>query len=301
VPTVAPPGTAELGLGVRAALAGEVVGSIREVFRHAVYVHTPGDMFALASRRVPSGPLHLRCDLSLDRLRRGDHVTVSTGWLRSGDQRLAIDGASVWQGTLPDAARLDQGLDLAGRMLSEVARRSALLEPGSPYASRWRRVVDHVEGGDLPGAAAVLGGLGPGLTPSGDDALAGLLIAARARWPADAEAPLVQVAAAVDTHPISRGFLRWAARGQSISPVHRLLAAVAAGDRRLAERALGDLLAFGHTSGADLALGLHAGLGLLPARPPGWWPGCGASNRPSAGGLALLARAGQCMRPVSAR
>jgi Protein of unknown function (DUF2877) len=279
VPVVASSGAAELGLGVRAALAGEVVGSILEVFRHAVYVQTPGGVFALASRQVPSGPLHLRCDLSLERLRRGDQVTVTGGWLQSGDQRLSIEGASVWQGTLPDVARLERGLDIAERALTEVAHRSALRGPGSPFAGRWHQAVDHVEGGDLAGAAAVLGGLGPGLTPSGDDALAGMLVAARARWPAWAEASLVQVAAAVDTHQISRGFLRWAARGQSICPVHRLLAAVAARDRRLAERTLPELLAFGHTSGADLALGLQVGLGLLPGRPPGWRP----ARRPELG------------------
>ena len=268
MPVVAPLRAAELGLGVRAALAGDVVGSIREVFRHAAYVQTSGGVFALVSRQVPSGPLHLRSDLCVERLRRGDQVTIKGGWLQSGDQRLSVEGASVWQGALPDVARLDRSLDIAERTLGQVAHRSALLGPGSPFAGRWQKAVDHLQGGDLAAAAAVLGGLGPGLTPSGDDVLAGMLVAARARWRARAEASLVQVAAAVDTHQISRGFLRWAARGQSINPVHRLLAAVAGRDRRLADRALADLLAFGHTSGADLALGLQVGLGLLPGRPP---------------------------------
>ncbi|MDQ1426756.1 MAG: hypothetical protein QOK39_232, partial [Acidimicrobiaceae bacterium] len=95
------------------------------------------------------------------------------------------------------------------------------------------------------------GGLGPGLTPSGDDTLAGILLAARLRRP-EAEDHLVALAKTVATHEISRAFLLWAARGQSIEPVHRLLA----GDATAAR----DLAAFGHTSGADLALGLRYGL-----------------------------------------
>jgi hypothetical protein len=257
----------EIGIGVRDALSGDAAGTVCEVFSRAVYLRMPEGMIALCSRHIPSGPLHLRCDLALHLLHRGDPVSVTAGSLRAADLVLLLDDASVWRGSLPDVRRVEHGRDVAALTLGEAALGSALLSP--PFSHHLHEAVDHVTHGDLAGAAAVLGGLGPGLTPSGDDALAGLLIAARVRWGVGAEASLVGVAAAVDTHQISRCFLRWAARGQGIDPVHRFLAAVANRDRRLAEGALAALLAFGHTSGADLALGLQLGLGVLPAAPPG--------------------------------
>ena len=151
-----------------------------------------------------------------------------------------LETVTLWQGELPTHCTID--LDL----LAPVARRSALLSP--PLASRWRGATEQH---DLAVVCRILGGLGPGLTPSGDDALAGVLLAARLSRP-EAEDHLVALAKTVATHEISRAFLIWAARGQSIEPVHRLLAGDAAAAR--------DLAAFGHTSGADLALGLHFGL-----------------------------------------
>jgi hypothetical protein len=70
---------------------------------------------------------------------------------------------------------------------------------------------------------------------------------------------LVELAARARTNDIARAFLLWAARGQSIEPVHRFLAAVAAQDEQAARSALADLLRVGHTSGADLATGLRLG------------------------------------------
>ncbi len=152
----------------------------------------------------------------------------------------AVETVTLWQGELPPRRAINLEL------LAPIARRSALLAP--PLARRWRAATEQH---DLAGACRILGGLGPGLTPSGDDALAGILLAARLGRP-EAEDHLVALAKSVATHEISRAFLIWAARGQSIEPVHRLLA----GDATAAR----DLLAFGHTSGADVALGLHFGL-----------------------------------------
>ncbi len=68
------------------------------------------------------------------------------------------------------------------------------------------------------------------------------------------------VADGVRTTSVARAFLHWAARGQSIEPVHDLLAALAAGDWDAAAADIGVLGGLGHTSGADLAYGLRLGL-----------------------------------------
>jgi hypothetical protein len=104
-----------------------------------------------------------------------------------------------------------------------------------------------------------LAGLGPGLTPSGDDVLAGILLVASLTGRFSPS----QLRAAADTdrtHDISRSFLRWAANGHSIEPVHDLLFAVAAG--RPTHQAEQAVAAIGATSGHDLLLGLRLALSL---------------------------------------
>jgi hypothetical protein len=152
---------------------------------------------------------------------------------------------------------------VAAGVVAGCAARSAL--PGPAFAGRLRTAVRTVEQGDLEAAGHLLGGLGPGLTPSGDDALAGILLAARFRWGSGAQEPLMRIAAAVRTHDIARAFLLWAARGQSIRPLHRCVTALASGDRVAAAAAVGALAAYGHHSGADLGLGLLLGLVSLPS------------------------------------
>ncbi|MDN5919308.1 MAG: DUF2877 domain-containing protein, partial [Pseudonocardia sp.] len=123
--------------------------------------------------------------------------------------------------------------------------------------------------GDLDPAAPRRGGRGPGLTPAGDDVLAGLLLVARAVWGPDREGRLRAVASAVSSTEPAEAFLRWAARGQSVAPAHDWLVAVGAGGHpgagdpaaRDAERRL---TAVGASSGRCLLTGMRAGLAQLP-------------------------------------
>ncbi|MBO4275316.1 DUF2877 domain-containing protein, partial [Microbispora triticiradicis] len=128
-------------------------------------------------------------------------------------------------------------------------------------------------------AAERLIGLGPGLTPSGDDMLAGLLVALRhlgraagvprAVWLADWLAAAVTFDARTRTTSISATLLHCAARGEASPEVVGVLRA-AAGHQPL-EPAVNRLLRLGHTSGADLAWGVQIGvsavLSLLGADP----------------------------------
>jgi hypothetical protein len=119
--------------------------------------------------------------------------------------------------------------------------------------------------GAVPAAAPgwdrlVLGllGLGPGLTPAGDDLLAGLLVGLSAR--PDLRDPL---AAATQRHAparttwLSAELLRLAAAGLAAPAVVAVADALAGhGDDDTLPLALPALLAVGHTSGAALARGL---------------------------------------------
>ncbi len=99
-------------------------------------------------------------------------------------------------------------------------------------------------------AVACLLGRGPGLTPAGDDVLAGFLLGARA-FGLDAARVRAAVAAmaAAKTTALSAALLWHAARGECVDEV----AAVVANP---SGPAVGRLLRIGHTSGAALATGL---------------------------------------------
>ncbi len=126
------------------------------------------------------------------------------------------------------------------------------------------RVDAAVRTGAVEELVELLGGAGPGLTPAGDDLLAGLVLAARAVWGPDAEPRLVAAVGTVATTEPAAAFLHWAARGQSLAPAHDVLTALADGDTAAAERAGRRLAAIGASSGRCLLAGLRIGLAQWP-------------------------------------
>lgn len=120
-----------------------------------------------------------------------------------------------------------------------------------------------VSGQGLAEAAVRLLGRGPGLTPSGDDLLAGYLVGAYAF---SLEVPdlrrVIAARAATATTALSAALLSHAATGECIDQVASLAAALIG--RGSAGPAIRRLLAVGHTSGAALADGLvHAAVSAL--------------------------------------
>jgi uncharacterized protein DUF2877 len=235
----------ELGLGAQEVFAAGGTGRVVAVFSKAAYLRLPTGLVALTSREAPPGPIHARGHFPLHRFAVGDTVTVD------------LSRATIWRGRPLTPAMLAAG---AGTVLDVLAGApaSALADP--VFEPRRTRAVQCLERGDLDGAVDMLAGLGPGLTPAGDDALAGILLVLGAHDRAAAIAAADQA----ETNDIARAFLAWAARGQSIEPVHRLLGTP---DRGQASAALADLLRFGHSSGSDLAFGLQLGLRESIATP----------------------------------
>ncbi len=106
-------------------------------------------------------------------------------------------------------------------------------------------------------AADALGGLGPGLTPSGDDMLSGILFAFRSLGGPEVEPALVSVARSVRTNDLAAALLEAAAGGFHIEPVHDLTIAAAGGNEKAAAEAAAELARFGSSSGPDVAYGLR--------------------------------------------
>lgn len=124
-----------------------------------------------------------------------------------------------------------------------------------------------VRGRDVTRYVRALVGAGPGLTPSGDDALCGVLLILHALGPriAGAEQVRQEVRARLPaTTSLSAALLREAEQGYAVPAVVRLVAAATAGHRESADLALRDVLDIGHSSGRDLVAGLVGALDVLP-------------------------------------
>ncbi|QKE85643.1 DUF2877 domain-containing protein [Arthrobacter sp. NEB 688] len=152
-----------------------------------------------------------------------------------------------------------------GRLGPDDGRVASLLEAATTAAPAW--LVDGVTAAatatDPDPATRSLVGRGPGLTPSGDDALAGALLLRRAAGMPDAD-----LAAAVRrrlgaTTAVSAALLEGALDGWATPDVVALVTAVARADAAAVTTLLPAVLAVGHTSGRDLVTGLAATLAVL--------------------------------------
>ena len=247
-------------------------------------------------------------------LRPGLRAVTGGRTLRIGDLLFDLRGALQWRpAPIPAPAswsRLAAGLaslravwalgprlDGLGPMILPLAAGSAELPPDLPDAgplvrAAWRSVrpLTGWLGGRLgerpepapppPAETENLIGLGPGLTPSGDDCLAGMLIALRALG---AQAPARSLGAwvlsrAVDrTHRISLGHLACAGGGEGAEALHETLVSLCAPGAPGLGRCLDTLGRIGHSSGWDALTGVTAAiravaaggqsLGALPASP----------------------------------
>jgi hypothetical protein len=195
-------------------------------------------------------------------LTEGAVVTVDEQGLHDAGGALLLGHrqAVAWKGPLPEPALLSAAA--ARALVTDVlasSRRSVLLD------APWREAVEPAVAtiGRLPPLdslsilARALGGLGPGLTPAGDDALSGVLFAFRAMAGPSAEAALLAVAHSVRTSEIGSAVLDAAALGAHIEPVHDLVMAAAAGENTTAAKAAAGLDRFGSSSGADIGYGLR--------------------------------------------
>jgi hypothetical protein len=125
-------------------------------------------------------------------------------------------------------------------------------------------VMAAVEGRSLAGRVRGLVGAGAGLTPSGDDGLCGaLLVLLAAGHPAAAHLAAAVTARLDATTSLSASLLREAMEGYAVPAVVRLVSAAVRGRAAERESALADVLAIGHTSGADVAAGALAALDVL--------------------------------------
>lgn len=275
-------------------------GSVLAVFRRSVYLSHDGSgaIVCIGPSALGAGPLNALAeqdetmpDWREAGLRPGEPVAPENGGLRIDPLRLLTwsgagphdppCGPFLWTSNglaaafalLSDALagfELSEGLapllrpdDLAARDESLPMKRA---RPAISALQRWL-------GGDLlappPDAVERLIGLGPGLTPSGDDFLGGAMIALSMSGHGEHAAALAEpaLAAAADrTNRISRAHLRAAAKGLGADALHRCIDALARGDGEALGWALKRLDAIGHSSGWDALAGAISALQAIERR-----------------------------------
>ena len=193
----------------------------------------------------------------------------------AGGERVLTGGLEVqvrrWWDPCPvfgplSRARLDHGVTTLARVFAAAAVRPGLEGQDSPAA-----LAACCSAGDLAGAVELaegLVGLGPGLVPSGDSMLCGLLLALRLLggataggtrpvWLADWLGAAVTGYADQRTTPLAATLLHCAARGQASEEVAAVLRGIAG--QEPVEPAARRLLTAGQASGAELTWGLMAG------------------------------------------
>jgi hypothetical protein len=256
----------EVGLFARDALAGGD-GRVCAVFRRSLYLAFPGGRYAcIGERSLGRGPLNaLVSDWQpFASLAPGDRFGISP------------QGAKLWQPARPGRSvtgpqLADRVRELAGKAAARAASDglgraiarcdTPLLRSARPAMTALDRWLAATRPAPVPRQTAALIGLGPGLTPSGDDYLTGMLVALRSlgrtalavalwRW----LAPRLPGG----TSEISRAHLVAAAQGEAHEALHACLGELLGARAPQWERRLAQLARVGHCSGWDALAGTLA-------------------------------------------
>jgi hypothetical protein len=189
-------------------------------------------------------------------------AAAALGLTRSGDAAAGADSGDAPGGTGGPGAGFAAA---AARLLGERARAlQAVLQGAGASAGTSGGARDSAgAGAQVAAAARGLVGLGGGLTPAGDDLLAGLLtFLLRAGQPLAQQLLPVARGAQGKTTPVAAHMLAWAADGVVNAHLLAVADAAVAGDTQALLAALPEALDHGATSGADFATGVWLGLGL---------------------------------------
>ena len=264
-------------------------GRLHSLFDRAVNIESSaGEIFTLACRTLDNAPATMVLDLESfnwaglalhDRV-RGNGRTLLVG----SALEIRLGGCKVWDRGLPafprDCTHLPGRLRNAWEVLERdgvgagmVARR----EGGSEFeraveialAQRSSGLLETLAQADLASArahAVSMIGLGPGLTPSGDDFLLGLFAVLNIPaspcqgWLGGGAEVLAEAAHA--TNAISLAALNHAAHGHVRELILDLIDKLLLGPTDDVAASMRRVLAIGSTSGSDIACGLLAGLEL---------------------------------------
>ncbi len=280
----------EIGCLARQALLPGQRGRVGAVFQRSFYVSLARTEVCVGPPGLGAGPLNLRCrstprDWRAGGLREGMAVLVGPRELRLPPHlAISVAEAAVWTPEPPgpwSAASLGAGLAVLDALLPERVPKQGLGFLALPWRAHgaaqsavaaaargpaealsaflrdaMARNDDHTPP-PTPDLRALIG-LGPGLTPSGDDLLGGALVALHLLdRPGLAAALWHGISGAIETgtNAISRAHLAAAARGLGGAALHAILNDLLTGKRDVLTARLARVDRIGHTSGWDALAG----------------------------------------------
>jgi hypothetical protein len=226
-----------------------VLGAVRG----ALHLGFEGFVVSVTARPVPLLPNAVGLaapSLDLAGLAEGMPVRIAGGTIAVGPLRIAWADAPAWDPAVPVPASPPPSSALPGPDGLEVAAGDA----GARAIALLRTALAARDPAAAGEAAGALIGRGPGLTPEGDDLLAGAALGSRALGRAGIAAALCPPIPEARTTAVSATLLRLAVAGAAPEPVVRLLGgADPAG-------AVPDLLRLGRSTGRAIAAGLRLAL-----------------------------------------
>lgn len=280
-----------IGPVAKAALQRSGMATTMACFDRSFYLRTDDHIICVADESLYCGPLNLMVRWHEMRPNGvSSSLAVGQRWALENDRLSLIGGSKVdidlraarlWKLVEPrwllDQGKITDGLGRLVELLAPLGQQDGLLalildpnrgprNPVEQAAAALLRSLSHDSiGWFLNGDLSILSslhdllGLGPGLTPSGDDIIAGMLIASHYLGRGDAAMDLwhrLEQTARRRTTPISVAHLSAAAAGMGAAPFHRLLEALAKNQDAAMSEALDAVAKIGHCSGYDAVGGL---------------------------------------------
>ena len=263
------------------------------VFRRSLYVeNSSGRIACIGERGIGPGPLNALFEFSKDLdftgiVSAGSSARIQNNSICLGSKvKIEVPCLEEWEPQpLPtdwDTASFLHNLPVLVEWIVETGPREGLapliehvvsgeeISNGDAFykfsrqgISDFRRWLSYSLNGEgnheIPAAARRLVGLGPGLTPSGDDFWCGVMIALRAMGCLDILKKVsgdVLKQAEYRTNKISRAHMECAANGQGAQTLHETISAMGMADEARLSSALCELDKIGHSSGWDSLAGV---------------------------------------------
>ncbi len=247
------------------AWAGLSAVRVHSVFASAVNLLAEDRLITLVSRGRLLAPDTIELDLA-------DFTCLELEpGARFGTSRVDLSGVQTWTAPAAPAGVRTRSLSLLDQRLTEL-RAAQRRQPADPFEAaadaRLQNAIQRLDlalisqdSHELCLAVRGLVGLGVGLTPSGDDVLAGLLVCAAERLPGlVAKIGDHWAGLRAGTTVVSAAMIDHALRGRGAEPLHELIVLADRPDEGEFIAAVDAVAAIGHHSGTDLLTGALLGL-----------------------------------------
>jgi len=269
-----------------------MAGRVTAVFESSFYIKTSADMFCIGTRSMGPGALNVVTTAPsgtvwhASGLQQNARAAVSSSEIRVGNRFIfALSNAVAWLPERPTGSinpvnvkrGLEAFLDAVGCQVPDEGIGRFLVHDFMPKRHHhvYRAALSPITEAQTclsmlfqspeltlkPKLSWIhkLAGLGPGLTPSGDDFLGGMMIALHELGESkisDTLWPTIRRVAEATDNVISLAHLSAAAEGVGSEGIHRLLSNMLRGDIQGIQRAISEIDEIGHCSGWDAMTGV---------------------------------------------